>query len=482
MKHSASLTVLTPPDRPNCSVDNPYNARVAGCKRMTTSIRPVYKLSLCVDWLWNPGDAIGILPRNSESTVLALLQRLGVSEDELCCFPPPPADRCCPLSPAFSRVKSWPITYKELLLCNVDLYPRAVGCQQLINLLGQYSTAEPEKQRLTSWLVTASAWRTDVVSPRLHILDILTEILPSCTPPVMKLIECLPALQPRYYSIASSPYTSTHQLDIAFSLVAYKAPKGKDRQGICTTWLAGICERFVQEPQAELTIPVFLKPNAEFLLPVDLKTPLIMIGPGTGVAPFIAFLQHRRHMIQQKRAKDEEIVTATADVLKVTKPPSRPVSPAPSASPGRTPPCSPASKNGKCNGHNGHDGIGETHLFFGCRSHETDYLFCDQLEEFVKDGTLTYLHTAFSQEAEEGKWYGGSYVQDRLMEASIHICHLMLFNQAYLFVCGDAQSMARDVNRVLLDMLEEVEHLSRDEAKEVLAFLSKKGRYQKDIY
>ena len=124
----------------------------------------------------------------------------------------------------------------------------------------------------------------------------------------------------------------------------------------------------------------------------------------------------------------------------------------------------------------------QSHLFFGCRHKNSDFLFCDEIEQFVEDGTLTSLHLALSQEGEEGRWYGGCYVQDKMMESSIRIAHLLLSCKAHIYVCGDAQSMARDVRRILYDILEEVEGLNADEAYTVLEHISSVGRYHEDIY
>jgi sulfite reductase alpha subunit-like flavoprotein len=100
----------------------------------------------------------------------------------------------------------------------------------------------------------------------------------------------------------------------------------------------------------------------------------------------------------------------------------------------------------------------------------------------VEDGTLTTLHLALSKEGEEGRWYGGCYVQDKMMESSLRLCHLIMACRAHIYVCGDAQSTARDVRGILLDILAEQEGLGSEEAKAILQHLTHLGRYHEDIY
>jgi sulfite reductase alpha subunit-like flavoprotein len=121
-------------------------------------------------------------------------------------------------------------------------------------------------------------------------------------------------------------------------------------------------------------------------------------------------------------------------------------------------------------------------LFFGCRRRDLDYLFADELAGFEKDGALHGLHVAFSQEPSGGVWYGGCYVQDKLLECSSHLAHLIVNQGAHVFVCGDADSMAQDVHTILTDVIEESCQVSRSEALGQLEEMQRVGRYQRDIW
>lgn len=142
------------------------------------------------------------------------------------------------------------------------------------------------------------------------VLDLLKKY-PSCKPSLLSLLENLPPLPPRYYSASSSPLKNPSQIHIAFNVIEYTDKAGIQKQGLCTTWLEKKCMPLLKEtttattsdeknqPEAA-TIPIFKKPSGDFKLPEDSSTPIVMIGPGTGAAPFRGFLQHRQLLLQQK--------------------------------------------------------------------------------------------------------------------------------------------------------------------------------------
>eukprot|EP00667_Euglena_gracilis_P001932 EG_transcript_1932 len=457
------------------SAEHPFQARILRWSLMTTPEAPsqVIKMTLGVpDWGWLPGDSIGIVPQNNVATVRELLKRLNVNPSDP--FPRPTDDETSytlskipfPKPPAV-------LTVEEVLTKYVDLQPKDT---KVVPALTQHLPKTPETHgewaQLKEWLVTA-AFRAQVTNRRATILDILRDLVPHSCPEVRHLVQCLKPLQPRYYSIASSPLQQTAELDIAFSVVDYVPPKAGQRvQGVCTSWLRSLCVEYDRQKASgvdapDLCIPIFLKPTRSFLLPPNLRAPIMMIGPGTGVAPFVSFLQHRRQQL--------------AEAAQCSPAPTSPLD-LPTASPM----FSASSKDDVCSTASTESSegraVGETHLFFGCRNRNTDFLFRDQIEQFVEDGTLTSLHLAISQKGEEGRWYGGCYVQDKMMESSIRICHLLLACRAHLYVCGDAQSMARDVKQMLCNILEEVEGLGPEESRAILQHLITLGRYHEDIY
>ena len=121
--------------------------------------------------------------------------------------------------------------------------------------------------------------------------------------------------------------------------------------------------------------------------------------------------------------------------------------------------------------------------FFGCRTSQLDYIFKDELESYERDGTIDILSVAFSQESQQGYfWYGGCYVQDRMQECSKQLCDLIAHHHAYVYVCGDAESMATGVHRTLVDILEQHLMLSTHDAEAYLERLKEEQRYQRDVW
>ena len=224
------------------------------------------------------------------------------------------------------------------------------------------------------------------------------------------LVKMLPRLAKRLYSISSSPAAHPGRVHTTISVVRYQAHQ-RERGGVCSTHLS---ER--TEPGDRL--PIYIQPNKKFRLPADPGAPVIMIGPGTGIAPFRAFLHERRAM-------------------------------------GAT---------------------GRNWLFFGDRNEATDFLYRDELETMHKVGHLARLDTAFSRDRQ-----GKVYVQDRMLEHAPQLW-AWLNDGAYFYVCGDATRMAKDVDRTLRRIAHEQSGHSLEAADEYVERLKEQRRYQRDIY
>ena len=237
------------------------------------------------------------------------------------------------------------------------------------------------------------------------LLDLL-DGFPSARPPLSELISALDPLQPRLYSIASSPKHAEGEVHLTVAAVRYQK-RARRRTGVASTFL---CDRVA--PGSEVAVYVH---RAEAFRLAAPDRPMIMVGPGTGVAPFRAFLQER----QAAGAR------------------------------------------------------GRNWLVFGNPHRETDFLFEDELTAWHKDGLLTRLDTAFSRDQEHK-----IYVQHRLLESAAELW-AWLEDGAHLYVCGDAERMARDVDRGLAYIIAKEGRFEPAAAKAYVARLAAEGRYQR---
>ncbi|MFE9458655.1 molybdopterin-dependent oxidoreductase [Streptomyces californicus] len=222
--------------------------------------------------------------------------------------------------------------------------------------------------------------------------------------------EVLGPLRPRLYSIASSPLADPHRVRLTVSVIRYGSRLGQPRKGVASTYLA--------DAAPDSPLPVFVQRNDRFGPPADPAVPMIMIGPGTGVAPFLGFLEERRAL--------------------------------------------------------GHSGA--NWLFFGEQHRATDFYFRDELDALHRSGTLTRLDTAFSRDQR-----AKVYVQDRMREHGAQLWS-WLRDGAHLYVCGDASRMAKDVDRALRDIAVAHGGLEPDAAAAQVKQLASDRRYVRDVY
>ncbi len=224
------------------------------------------------------------------------------------------------------------------------------------------------------------------------------------------LVEALPDLNARLYSIASSLRRHQGQVHLTVGRVAYEK-NGRIRKGVASTM-------FSDRVAPDSEVRVFVQAAHGFTVPQSGDTPMIMVGPGTGIAPFVSFLQER------------EAVGAK----------------------------------------------GDNWLFFGDQKSETDFLYADQLTEYQENGLLTRLDTAFSRDQAHK-----IYVQDRMRENGAEIFKWLQAG-GHFYVCGDASRMAKDVDKALHDVIAEHGQMSEDEAKNYVKNLSAENRYCRDVY
>ncbi|RKP36399.1 hypothetical protein BJ085DRAFT_14154 [Dimargaris cristalligena] len=401
-----------------------------------------------------PGDAFGVICPNPTPLVGALLVRLGLADTADTPLTIAPVAETTPIPTYLSHLG--PVSPRTIFTDLLDLV--AVPKKAFIRMLADYTAdAEEKKQLLYLCSKQGATLFSTFRDLRPTLLDILTTF-PSCQPPLERLLDTLPPHQPRYYSVANAPPPpppslstsegdeashSTFDLRFVFNVVQYDqpAPLVVKREGLCTPWLERLSlGRPFPTPTAPLHL--FLKPNHHgFQLTRDPTRPIVMIGPGTGVAPFMGFL--------------EQLARST-----------------------------PASASR------------ETWLFYGCRDPRKDYLFRDQLEGYERDGVLSRLVVAYSRyspsspptPATEGAEHP-RYVQHHLRRHAADIYRLIVHDNAIIYVCGDALNMARDVNETLAEILVQAEKNEDDphfgitlmDAKKLLVQWMQEHRYLRDL-
>lgn len=426
------------------------DVKLKSARRLTKSqdVKEILEMTFkfkCKNVPYQPGDSFGFICKNPEQEVIALLERLGVLD--LCNKP-------CELSIAkehSSKKKSVlhlpkSSTLKQIfaLYCDIRSVPKKI----LLRILLEYSRDEADKLCL-QFLCSqegASVFTEYIRKPSLCLLDIL-HAFKSCTPPVERILEYVPVLKPRFYSVASSPLVDSSLFSIVFSVVHINEGSGRcqARKGICTGWLSETSQK-LQASESDLhelsshlsslslnseseNFHVYRRQNQFFLLPNDLGIPVIMIGPGTGVAPFVGFLQHREQQIKAS--------TCT---------------------------------------------YGETWLFYGCRYQEKDFLYREELTRLHASNVLTQLVTCFSRDKPESpETIQPHYVQDNIKHHAEDIVKL-IDSGGKIYVCGDAKNMARDVFQAFVDIMETVKNVSRTEAMTLVKKLEAEKRYVTDVW
>ncbi len=326
------------------------------------------------------GDSFGVFPRNNQGLVDQIIAMLGASH--------------------VTEINGK--TLREVLRDDVDL---GLAPDSLFELYSYISGGKArEKAR-----ALAKGEDPDGDAAQLDVLAVLHKF-PSVRPHPEAFVDALSPLQPRLYSISSSPNLNVGGLSLTVDAVRYQINKRK-RTGVASTWLADSVS-----PGEELK--VYVQKAHNFALPADLSKPVIMIGPGTGVAPFRAFLQERK------------------------------ASQAP----------------------------GKNWLFFGHQKSATDFFYRDELEDLRKEGVLTRLSLAWSRDA--GQKF---YVQDRMREVGADVWR-WLEEGAHVYVCGDAKRMAKDVEAAMVDIAAANGKKTTDEAVAFVSQLKKDKRFQLDVY
>jgi sulfite reductase (NADPH) flavoprotein alpha-component len=331
------------------------------------------------------GDSLGVFPTNNPALVEEILGVLGFRGDE-----PVTDPNGNPLSIREALTRSYVITEKDkkLLAAIAEKDPTAAHFAPMVTPEG--------KAELESY-----AWGREVIDP------LLAHPAAKFTPE--EFVKCLRKLQPRLYSIASSQKAHPDAVHLTVAAVRYES-HGRKREGVCSTFLADRADNS--------SVPVFVHTAKHFRVPEELSAPVIMVGPGTGIAPFMAFLQER-----------------------------------------------------KASG-----ATGKNWLFFGDQKSSTDFLYRKELEAWQAEGVLHRLDTAFSRDQPDK-----IYVQHRMLEAAQELFE-WLEQGAYFYICGDASRMAKDVDAALHKVVETAGRKTPEEAAAYVEELKKSKRIRKDVY
>ncbi len=356
---------------------------------------------------YRPGDHLAIAPVNSVQLCERVEARFGFSPDTR-----------LKLTTGSGRSGHLPtgasVSLRRLLEHRAEL--QAVATRHQLRILAQHTRCPKSRPELEALAAEGAKdiYKAEVAAKRKSVLDLL-EQFPACELPFGLYLEMLPQLAPRYYSISSSPAANPRQCSVTVGVVSGPARSGKgDYAGACSTYLAAL------QPGDQVKAAV-RETKAGFRLPDDPALPVIMVGPGTGIAPFRAFLQERA---AQKAA-------------------------------GRT--------------------VGPALLFFGCRHPDQDFLYREELEAFAAAG-LAEVFAAFSRH--EGK---KTYVQDLIREQRDRVIALAR-QGAKLYVCGDGSRMEPDVRRALTTLYAEEADTDMTAAEAWMEDMTAKNRYVLDVW
>lgn len=387
---------------------------------------------------YETGDHVGILAENSPAVVGAVLRLLGQQGD---------------LTFSLSRRR----TSLDAAADGQSVLPEPFpGPVRLDTALGRFADVlSPPKRSVFAALASLAAthdppscaklshlaspagkdaFATYVTQPHRSLLEVL-EDFPTLAKsiPLGVFFACIaPRLAPRYYSISSAASAHPHTVHVTAAVVRGPTPTGRLHEGVATTWLARL--------PLGTPVHVFIR-SSGFRLPKALPAsaaqaapPVVMIGPGTGVAPFRGFIQERAHLLAVAGGGAAATLTQA--------------------------------------------GLGRAVLFFGCRAPDVDYIYSDELQAAAAGPALGALHVAFSRVAGQPK----VYVQHLVASHGDDVYDALVKRGGHLYVCGDAKAMAKDVHKALLDLLQSKGRMSAAQAEAYAARMQTEGRYLRDVW
>jgi nitric-oxide synthase len=404
-----------------------HNRKVMPCQLVrktnlhgSDASRATMLLQLACDLAYTPGDHVGVFACNRKELVDGILSRLQTTTD---------LDQSLELQiqkethTSNGVMKSWepherlpPCTLRTLFSRFLDITTPPTP-----NLLQHFASlaTDPEDQRRLTLLATESAAYEDWRHWRIpHLLEVLEEF-PSVRPSAALLAAQLTPLQPRFYSISSSPIVQSGQIHITVAVVSYRTQDGEGPVHF------GVCSNYLRDANEGDDIHLFVRSAPSFYLPTDVSRPVIMVGPGTGIAPFRGFWQHRMAQLH-------------------------------------------AATGGRV--------FGKMWLFFGCRQNALD-LYREEKAAMLQEGVLDNVYLALSRELTIPK----TYVQDMIRKEAGAVYQKIVLEGGHFYVCGDC-TMAEHVYQMLKLIIKEHGGMLDTEVESYMLTLRDENRYHEDIF
>ncbi|WP_088049853.1 assimilatory sulfite reductase (NADPH) flavoprotein subunit [Virgibacillus dakarensis] len=379
-------------DLPAYSRTNPFKAEILenlnlngrGSNKETRHL----ELSLAGSNLsFEPGDSLGIIPENDPNLVSQLISEMKWDPEEAV-----PVNKKGDMRSIFDALH----TNLEITCLTKPLMNKAAEIFANDKLLELVAPVQKEALK-------------DYITGR-DLLDLIKDFPPTRELTPDEFVQILRKIPPRLYSITSSHKANPDEVHLTIGTVRYKA-HGRERLGVCSGQSA-------ERAEPGNLLPIYIQRNPNFKLPRDPEIPVIMIGPGTGVAPYRAFMEEREEL----------------------------------------------------------DIKGKTWLFFGDQHFSSDFLYQVEWQNWLKEGILTRMDVAFSRDFEKKV-----YVQHLMLENSQDL-YQWLQEGAYVYVCGDEKRMAKDVHQTLITIMEKEGGIRHEDAEQYLKDMRRQKRYQRDVY